>query len=561
MKSITTLPTFDPSIPTLGFGVIRWIQDHLLQPDGDHAGEPFHLTAEQRRFILWWYALDSRGKFRYRRGVLRRAKGWGKSPFVAALCLAELCGPVRFDYWDADGKPVGKAQPAAWVIVAGVSETQTENTLAAARAMAEDSDLNERNGGPLDIGKTRILHERGGKLHSITASSSTQEGARPTFAVADEPHHWHKGNGGHALARVIRRNLAKVGGRLLETTNAHEPTGGGEEASVAEKSYLAYVAQAEGRTPKVEILYDCREVSPLTLAEIADEEILREALRLAYGDSTWVDLDPIVGEIYDPDSDVQEMRRFYLNQIVAAADSWLSPDVYKANERDDVAPLQAGETITLGFDGSLTDDSTALVGMRVSDGAPFLLGLWEKPEGPAGAGWEVDKIVVRETVDHVFAEYDVVAFFSDVAYWETDVDHWRETYSEQLLTKASTKHAIKWDMRDHQAETVYAVEALHRAFTDRELPLSTTAPKAAALKRHVLNARRRPNRWGVSFGKESRESTKKVDALAALLLARMARTKLLGDGALEKRRPKTGRLVGYGGARRNDPANRLSFGF
>jgi len=34
------------------------------------------------------------------------------------------------------------------------------------------------------------------------------------------------------------------------------------------------------------------------------------------------------------------------------------------------------------------------------------------------------------------------------------------------------------------------------------------------LRRHALNTRR-PNRWGVSFGKEHRENPCKVDALAA----------------------------------------------
>jgi hypothetical protein len=54
----------------------------------------------------------------------------------------------------------------------------------------------------------------------------------------------------------------------------------------------------------------------------------------------------------------------------------------------------------------------------------------------------------------------------------------------------------------------------------------------------VHNARRRPNAWGVSLGKEGRESKRKVDALAALILARMARRAYLALPERRRRRRK-----------------------
>ena len=91
------------------------------------------------------------------------------------------------------------------------------------------------------------------------------------------------------------------------------------------------------------------------------------------------------------------------------------------------------------------------------------------------------------------------------------------------------------------AVVLAAVEALNRAIVDGELPHDGD-PRLA---RHVKNARRRPNRYGVSFGKESRESPHKVDALAALVLARMARQRVLAENVLSKRRGRVGRLVGF----------------
>lgn len=544
LEAIVSLPTFPASQPTLGWGIADFVESYLLQPDGDLAGEPFRLTDEQLRFLLWFYAVDEHGRFIYRRGVLRRAKGWGKSPFLGALCLAELLGPVRFSHFDEDGEAVGQRHPMPLVVIAGVSETQTENTMSAIRAMAEDSALVDDFG--LDVGVTRILVPGGGKLHPLTASASSKEGARPSFAVMDETHHWTKSNGGRALAQVIKRNLAKSrdgSARVVETTNAHEP---GAD-SVAEGSYKAWRAEVEGRTRGASgLLYDCRE-APLGI-DLADEDQLRAGILAAYGDATWLDVDRLIGEVYDPDTPPEESRRFYLNQIVAAADSWIAPHELERNKRPNGAPLRAGEEITLGFDGSLTDDSTVLVGVRVSDGAPFLLGAWERPEGPRGEGWTVDKSAVRDLVDHAHAVYTVSAFFSDVAYWETDVDAWRDEYGETYRTKATSRHAVAWDMRGHQADTVRGVEALHRALTDEETPLiphmlADGRDGLAILMTHTLNARRRPNRWGVSFGKETRESPKKVDALAAWTLARMARTAVLGAPA--KARKKTGRLYGF----------------
>lgn len=309
------------------------------------------------------------------------------------------------------------------------------------------------------------------------------------------------------------------------TTNAHDP---GQD-TVARDQYRAYRAQVEGNTRLHDLLYDSRE-APATV-DLTDEACVREALRAAYGDSHWVDFDSLISEIYAPDTPPEDARRFYLNQIVAAADSWVKPHEWAACERPVVLKRSAhgawktADRVALGFDGGRTDDSTALVAVRISDGAAFLLDLWEKPEGPDGKDWEVDKELVRGAVDEAFATLNVVAFFADVAEWETDVDNWRETYGERLKVKATGKHAVAWDMRAHQADTTRAAEALWRAIREQEIPHNGDE----RLRRHVENARRRPGRYGISFGKEGRESPHKVDAVAAMLLARMARAAILGS--------------------------------
>lgn len=555
VSAVLTIPDkFDPTIPTLGYGVILWMHTYLVNPDGEHAGEPFMPTNEQMNFLLWFYAVDADGHFIYRRAVLRRSKGWGKSPLMAAIALAELCGPVYFWGFDKDGNAVGEQHPMPWIVVAGIAFVQTANTMDAVRAMAAGDRFKDTYLDENSIGLTRIILPGGGKIVPITANSRSQEGARPTFGILDETHHWTATNGGHKLARVILRNLAKVGGRSIATTNAHEP---GED-SYAEHDYHDYLAQREGRTLDESILYDSRE-APASI-DLSDPKLVMAGLKAAYGDATWLDFDRLLAEVYDPGTPPEESRRFYLNQIVAAANSWISPAELARAKRASVPALKLGradrhrgwrqgDTVVLGFDGSLTDDSTALIAIRISDRAVFLLGLWEKPEGPAGVNWEVPKDEVRDTVDNAFATLDIIAFFSDVAYWETDIDRWRAEYGERLTVKASVKHAVGYDMRSHKQLLTIGAESLQRALSEGQLGYGPhmlwNRPNVhadEALTRHYLNARRRLNQFGTTFGKESRESPRKIDALAATLLAYLAVQAVEAAGKLKRR---GGRVAGF----------------
>src|SRR5665647_2581340 len=86
--------------------------------------------------------------------------------------------------------------------------------------------------------------------------------------------------------------------------------------------------------------------------------------------------------------DEQTAARYYLNRSMAGSDAWMPIDVYERQTLEGVV-VAPGTDITTGFNGSLNDDSTVLRGCRMSDGHRFTLGIWEKPTGAAGIGWEV----------------------------------------------------------------------------------------------------------------------------------------------------------------------------
>ncbi|SPJ40186.1 hypothetical protein CHUV2995_00973 [Corynebacterium diphtheriae subsp. lausannense] len=85
---------------SLGPSLIDWAEWRTDEPGLlNDEGEPWQFTDGQARFLILWYAFDEQGRFIYRRGIKRGAKGTGKDPFGAAMCNIELLGSSQL-WWD-----------------------------------------------------------------------------------------------------------------------------------------------------------------------------------------------------------------------------------------------------------------------------------------------------------------------------------------------------------------------------------------------------------------------------------------------------------------------------
>jgi len=379
----------------------------------------------------------------------------------------------------------------------------------------------------IDLGKEIIYAHHGAQqIQAVTSSARAMEGNRPTFVLRNETHHWREVNEGHAMDRVIARNLGKANdgqARALSITNAYEP---GEE-SVAQVAREAYENIALGKSVDVGFLYDSREAPPdATL----DPETLPATIDAIRGDATWLDIPRIIQEIMDKRNPPSQSRRFWLNQIVATEDSWCTPQEFDVLA-DKTQQVEEGDLIALGFDGSLTDDNSALIGCRISDGFNFTLGVWD----PAKTGNEAPREEIDGAVRKAFDHYDVVAFFSDLHPFESYVDAWERDLGRDLCAAATMKHRIAFDMRaTKKLFTIEGSEFTHNEITEKVFRHDGDA----RLRQHAHNARRRPNAWGVGVAKESRESKRKIDALIALMLARMARRAYLSLPDRKQRRKR-----------------------
>lgn len=506
---------YEHEIPTLGYDVIKWVADYLVIPDGDLRGQPFVMSEWQQQFVLDFYAIDpTTGKRANRRGAAYLPKGIGKSPWAAALSICEFVGPVLFDGWDADGRPVGRRWETPWIQIAATAEDQTDNTYSSLFQMVQESDRLVEDYPEIDAGRTRI-YMRGNssaKIEPVTSEAGTREGQRVTFAVMDETGLWRPNNGGVSLAATIRRNVAKTGGSSLETSNSYVP---GED-SVAEKTAHTRTAMIEGRTrSKTGIVYLHTQAPPDT--DMSDRDSLMAGLRVAYMDTPWIDYERLIEEIYDPATDPADSRRFYLNQIVSASDSWVDIQKWDACAVEEL-PVK-GENIALGFDGSINEDSTALIGCRISDGLLFPLGVWEKPDGAAGDNWQVDREEVDAAIYKAFETYNVVSFFADPPHWQDYIDKWTGEFGKKLKVKASVKHPIEW-WTNRLGAMVAALERMHTAIISGEVK-HVNDP---TLNAHILNAKRRGTRSGVILRKEFPGSSRKIDAAMSATLAYEARS-------------------------------------
>ena len=241
-------PSHPDDFPSLGWQILDWCADVLPSPRDPASKLLF--TDEQAMQIVEWFRVDPKAeRLVYRRGYSRRSKGWGKSPVEAAKAIAEFAGPVRFGGWDAAGQPVGmpwgtKDAPRAWVQIGAISEDQTDNTWSVIHYFLTENEGRAADALKIDAGLTRcfLRNQPGAKMEPVTSAAGSREGQPITYGVIDESHLMVAANGGVKLAKVIRRNAAKMSGRSYETTNSYEI---GLE-SVAETSHMAVLMGSPG---------------------------------------------------------------------------------------------------------------------------------------------------------------------------------------------------------------------------------------------------------------------------------------------------------------------------
>jgi len=524
------------TFPTLGWQVIDWIEEFLPHGPGDVQGDKTEVDDEFATFLCWVYRIWPRdhelaGRRPIHRAVLSRPKGRAKSEFAAQFVCAEALGPVRFDGFDANGDPVGVPVTYPFIRCLATEEDQSGNTYDNVYYMlTEGAVVNEYK---IDAGLTRtfIKESGGGEIRPSTASSAAKDGGKESFAVADETHLYIKREH-RQMYRTVARNTGKRKAAepwMLDTTTAWEPG----ENSIAEQAADRYShLPTDEAVQKFGVLYDHRQGDEPKM--FGSNASLKKAMKTGYGPAaSWIDFDRIVNVIRDSEDPLSEAYRYFLNRPRAPASHWLSPD--EINEivvHEAIVPR--GSKVAAGFDGSLSEDHSALW-LCTKEGLLVPVGIWAPQEGHE-SGWEVPVEDVSRAVEWMFDEYEVVRFNCDPAWWQKEVGDWAADHGSPPV--------VEW-WTNKESRMAIATGALRTAIRKHDVEIDpmplmtdpqTRSGRPLALW-HFENARVQKVRVRLEdkseeayiVRKERRGSPLKIDSVPAAVLAYRARADALEE--------------------------------
>jgi phage terminase large subunit-like protein len=318
-----------------------WIEANVVHGEGDRFGQPFVVTDDQRRFLDRLLVYDRRtGRLLVRRALLGRAKGWGKTEFVAAIGLFFLAGPLA---------PVAPNIP-----IAAASFEQADLLFGSARTMASEGPLKPF----LETYDTELLIKNApGRLYRVAAAAGTNDGSRPSVFLADELHEW-VGNKSRVFL-VISNSIAKRRDGLVLGIS----TAGSEDSDLLRGLYDYGVAVNAGLVVDPGFLFDWAEADETLNPHDGREVRARMALQANPHADQFGLLDHIERRWHEIAE--HEWMRYFANRWVSvAADSWL-PDGEWERHRVSGTIVDTNRPFVAAVDMALKHDTTAIRTVQV----------------------------------------------------------------------------------------------------------------------------------------------------------------------------------------------------
>lgn len=513
--------------PTLGFLAADWIEHHCVIPGGYHVGRPLILNGWQLWCTVKHYQVRTnavfdperpRGAamFQHRRSIVVGPQKAGKSPWGAAMMLLEAVGPSMFAGWAAGGEvyrcadngctcgfeytydagePMGMVRPKSLIQLTAVNEDQVANVYEPMQTMVRLgrglSDLIKVREGFL-----RLPNE--GRVEAATSGDKSKIGRPITAALADETGQYTRRNRLFGMWVHMRRGLSGMGGRSLELTNAPDPSEGSS----------AQVGMTNALMPDIDDVFVYYREPPANLSYKNKRERAK-IHRYVYLDSPWVDLEDIEREAAELlKTDPETAERYYGNRKVQGKGAYMDAGTWESTL---LVPTPPARQIALGFDGSRSDDWTALRAETL-DGHRFtpVYGPDDRPTywAPEEWGGRIPRGEVDAAVREMFSRYKVARAYIDPRHWETQADEWALDFGDDTV--------VLWPTNSHGR----MFDALVR-FLDDSIDGLTTHDDDKVAELHMLAARKRAIS-GDRYLLEKPSENQKIDIAMADILAHEA---------------------------------------
>ena len=459
---ITVEPLSTKGLPRTGADrVTRFIHRHLVIPKGKGAGKPVRLRPWQRDILRALYDPTPRP----RSGLVSIPRGNAKTTLAAMLAIYHLFG-----------EEVASPQ----VLFVASDERQAGIGFSIAKRMIE---LDERLAERCHVYKDRIVvPHTDGILRALPSEEAALQGYDPTFTVVDEL---------HVVTDEVWEAVTLAAGKRPESLTLAISTPAGDRQGVmwrlvdhgrrGDDPSFAFVEYAapDGCALDDE---DAWRIGNPALGDFLAIDALRSTLRTTRESA---------------------FRRYRLGQWAQGEGSWMPFESWQACASDRI--IDAGEPVVLGFDGSASGDSTALVAATVEE-HPHLqvIDCWENT---GDERWRVPRADVMRKVRETFDTYDVVGMYCDPFGWRSEIEEWMEAWPGFVFDHPTNS----------RARMAPATDRFYAAVMDRAI----THDGDHRLAAHISNAIAESTSAGDVIRKDPRHGrTRKIDlAIAAILAA------------------------------------------
>ena len=352
----------------------------------------------------------------------------------------------------------------------------------AAKALeTRDDELAER----CHIYQDRIeFPENGSRIIPLPAEPGALHGWDPSLLIVDEL---------HVVTRDVWEAVTSAAGKRPESLTLAISTPASSQDSIM------WELVKHGRAGDDPSFYLVEFAAPEG-CDVDDREAWKLANPAAACRPPFLDLDALAAVRKTMREPV--FRQLRLGQWVSGVDSWL-PHGLMEELADHARPVPAGERVVLGFDGSASGDSTALIGCTVADPHLFVVGLWENP---GDKRWRVPRSEVLDRMAWAFREFDVVELAADPWGWRTEL--------EGLAEKFGADRVLEWNT-GHRGRMAPATDRFYQAVTAGSL----TNDGDPGMLAHFTHCVATSTAVGDVITKDKRNSPRKIDAAVAAIVA------------------------------------------